>query len=113
MSRLLLLLVASATTTLSLAQSVPTIPPPGQPLHSGPAGTFEIIGNSLVSAQQVGLFFSFLSLLNVKFLIISISPQLFLGTEKNVYIVDKVENNPVRIDDHPAWASGASYMPMS
>ncbi|KAG6850141.1 hypothetical protein H0H93_000526 [Arthromyces matolae] len=60
-----------------------TVPTPGQPSHAGTAGQFELIGNSLVSAQQ-----------------------LFLGTEKNVFIVDKVENNPTRLGDHPAWASG-------
>jgi hypothetical protein len=27
--------------------------PPGQPVHKGDPGKFEIIGNSLVSAQQV------------------------------------------------------------
>lgn len=34
------------------------------------------------------------------------TPQLFLGTENNVFLVDKVENNPTRIDGHPTWASG-------
>jgi hypothetical protein len=83
---LLQFLVASATATLSLAQSPPTLPPPGQPAHPGVAGAFELIGNSLVSAQQ-----------------------LFLGTEKNVYLVDKVEGNPTKIDGHPAWASGVLH----
>ena len=35
------------------AQSGNTLPPPGQPLRTGILGGFEIIGNSLVSAQQV------------------------------------------------------------
>lgn len=35
-----------------------------------------------------------------------LAPQLFLGTEDKVYIVDKVENNPTQIKGHPAWASG-------
>ncbi|KAH8923060.1 copper radical oxidase [Atractiella rhizophila] len=36
--------------------------------------------------------------------------QLFLGTEKTVYIVDKTENNPITVGDpaHPAWASSFS-----
>jgi hypothetical protein len=32
--------------------------------------------------------------------------QLFLGTTDKVYIIDKVENNPAQIRNHPAWASG-------
>lgn len=31
---------------------------------------------------------------------------MFLGTAKSVYILDKVENNPSRINGHPVWASG-------
>ena len=35
---------------------VATLPPPGQPLvTNAPAGGFQIVGNSLVSAQQVSL----------------------------------------------------------
>ncbi|KAG6810066.1 hypothetical protein H0H92_013500 [Tricholoma furcatifolium] len=68
---------------LSSGQATSTIPQPGQPSHSGTPGQFEILGESLVSAQQ-----------------------LFVGTQNNVFLVDKVENNPTRIDDHPAWASG-------
>ncbi|KAF8635140.1 hypothetical protein AX15_000524 [Amanita polypyramis BW_CC] len=30
---------------------------------------------------------------------------MFLGGEKNVYILDKTENNAARINGHPAWAS--------
>ncbi|KAF8070115.1 glyoxal oxidase [Lyophyllum atratum] len=82
MSALLHLLAMPMLAALTLGQSTATIPPPGQPSHSGVPGQFEIIGNSLVSAQQ-----------------------LFLGTEKNVFMVDKVENNPARIKGHPAWAS--------
>ena len=33
--------------------------------------------------------------------------QIFLGTADKVYFIDKVENNPTQIDDHPAWAEGA------
>lgn len=46
-------------------------------------GTFQIVGNSGVSAQQ-----------------------LFLGTKDKVYIIDKVQNNPITISGHPAWAVG-------
>ncbi|KAI0741782.1 copper radical oxidase [Daedaleopsis nitida] len=60
-----------------------TIPKPGQPERSdAPLGSFEIVGDSLVSAQQI-----------------------FLGTPDKVYIVDKTENNPGKINGHPAWAS--------
>jgi hypothetical protein len=44
--------------------------------------TFEIVGNSGVSAQM-----------------------LFLGQSNKVYVVDKTENNPIRINGHPAWAT--------
>ncbi|KII92418.1 hypothetical protein PLICRDRAFT_104299 [Plicaturopsis crispa FD-325 SS-3] len=59
-----------------------TTPSPGQPKKTGSVGQFEIIGNSLVSAQQ-----------------------LFLGTPDKVYIVDKTENNPTQVNGHPAWAA--------
>ncbi|KAF8491027.1 glyoxal oxidase [Gautieria morchelliformis] len=55
---------------------------PGQPTASGTPGQFQLVGNSLVSAQQA-----------------------FLGTPNKVYIIDKVENNPQTINGHPAWAS--------
>ena len=35
-----------------------------------------------------------------------VGPKLFLGTLDKVYIVDKVENNPTKINGHPAWAAG-------
>ena len=58
---------------------------PGQPVHVAPnekIGGFEEIGTSGVSAQQ-----------------------LYLGTADKVYIVDKVENNPITVNGHPAWAT--------
>ncbi|KAG5641948.1 hypothetical protein DXG03_003937 [Asterophora parasitica] len=79
---LLHLLAVPMLAVLTLAQTTETIPAPGQPSHTGVPGTFELTGDSLVSAQQ-----------------------LFIGTENNVYLVDKVENNPARIGGHPAWAS--------
>lgn len=39
----------------SFAQSATVLPAPGQPLQTGSLGQFEIIGESLVSAQQVRL----------------------------------------------------------
>lgn len=72
-------LVASAQ--LAWAQ-IPTQSAPGQPQRSGTPGTYNVVGNSIVSAQQ-----------------------MFLGTLKKLYIVDKVENNPTQINGHPAWAS--------
>ncbi|KAI0043163.1 copper radical oxidase [Auriscalpium vulgare] len=55
---------------------------PGQPKDGGPSGMFKVIGDSLVSGQQI-----------------------FLGTNDKVYIIDKAENNPTRIGAHPAWGS--------
>ncbi|KAI0311414.1 glyoxal oxidase [Amylostereum chailletii] len=55
---------------------------PGQPTSSGPAGTFQIVGDSIVNAQQ-----------------------MFLGTPDKVYILDKTEGNPTKINGHPAWAA--------
>nr|GAT58538.1 predicted protein [Mycena chlorophos] len=52
------------------------------PLSTGTIGAFDIIGNSLVSAQQ-----------------------MFLGTPDKVFMLDKVENNAAQINGHPAWAS--------
>ncbi|KAF6763253.1 glyoxal oxidase [Ephemerocybe angulata] len=77
------LLAASFALALAgVVNAQTTLPPPGQPLKKGTPNTFEIIGNSLVSAQQ-----------------------LFLGTEDKVYFVDKVEANPTPINNHPAWGS--------
>ncbi|KAH7888875.1 glyoxal oxidase [Phlebopus sp. FC_14] len=55
---------------------------PGQPPQTGRLNSFEIVGDSYVSAQQA-----------------------FLGTLDKVYIVDKTEDNPHQINGHPAWAS--------
>ncbi|KAK2467883.1 hypothetical protein APHAL10511_000178 [Amanita phalloides] len=59
-----------------------TLSPPGQPIKSGKSGQFEIITQSLVSAQQ-----------------------LFLGTLNTAYFIDKAEGNPTQVNGHPAWAS--------
>ncbi|KAG9114241.1 hypothetical protein FRC07_007679 [Ceratobasidium sp. 392] len=75
----------SLSALLSTAIADPTVlPAPGQPTKSGTPGTFEIVGNSGVSAQQ-----------------------LFLGQGNRVYIVDKTENNPPKVGNpsHPAWAT--------
>ncbi|KAJ7217754.1 glyoxal oxidase [Mycena pura] len=78
-----LLNLASVLVSVLAQDATPTtLSPPAQPSFTGTIGTFEIIGNSLVSAQQ-----------------------LFLGTLDTVFILDKVENNKVQIDGHPAWAS--------
>ncbi|KDR75046.1 hypothetical protein GALMADRAFT_248901 [Galerina marginata CBS 339.88] len=74
--------LSSAFFLIALVHAQSTLPAPGQPTHQGNVGGFEIIGNSLVSAQQI-----------------------FLGTPDKVYFIDKVENNPTQIDGHPAWAS--------
>ncbi|KAF8627795.1 hypothetical protein AX15_004221 [Amanita polypyramis BW_CC] len=78
-SQAILLLIAILSSFID-AQSV--FPPPVQPVKSGTPGQFEIIAESLVSAQQ-----------------------LFLGTLDTVYFIDKVENNPTQVNGHPAWAS--------
>ncbi|KAF8894230.1 copper radical oxidase [Gymnopilus junonius] len=67
---------------LILAQHASIIPPPGQPGRSVTPGTFELIEDTFVSAQQI-----------------------FLGRPDKVYIIDKVENNLVQMNDHPAWAA--------
>ncbi|QRW26896.1 glyoxal oxidase [Rhizoctonia solani] len=68
----------------SVAADPTVLPAPGQPTKTGTPGTFEIVGDSGVSAQQ-----------------------LFLGTDNRVYIVDKTENNPPKVGSpsHPAWAT--------
>jgi hypothetical protein len=50
------------------------------------AGTMEIVGNSGVSAQM-----------------------MFLQSNGQVMILDKVENNPVSVNGHPAWAVAYNY----
>ncbi|KAK7692517.1 hypothetical protein QCA50_004145 [Cerrena zonata] len=65
----------------TLGQSI--APTPGQPSRNdAPLGQFEIVGDSVASAQQI-----------------------FLGTPDRVYVVDKTENNPTQIKGHPAWAA--------
>jgi hypothetical protein len=61
-----------------------TLPPPGQPaqVSADLIGGFALVGTSGVSAQQ-----------------------LFLGSDHLVYILDKVESNPLQINNHPAWAT--------
>lgn len=46
------------------------------------AGTFVVVGDSGVSAQM-----------------------MFMKSEDKVYILDKTENNTLKINDHPAWGS--------
>lgn len=57
---------------------------PGQPtrVDDSHIGGFALVGQSGVSAQQ-----------------------LFLGNDHQVYIIDKVEANPLPINNHPAWAT--------
>lgn len=76
-------LAASAVAALpTVTGPAQIIAKPGQPSKAGQPNTFEIVGNSGVSAQQ-----------------------LFLGMPNQVYIIDKTENNPVDIAGHPAWAT--------
>jgi hypothetical protein len=82
---------------VSFAYDIPT-----QPLRKGSDGQFELVGNSLISAQQVR--FDAPTCCNQ--FASSTSCKMFLGTTNKVYIIDKVENNPSRVKDHPAWAEG-------
>ncbi|KJA20047.1 copper radical oxidase [Hypholoma sublateritium FD-334 SS-4] len=87
LARLSFLLLAPAGGLVRLVraqatQPAATLPAPGQPAQTGTVGAFVIVGNSLVSAQQI-----------------------FLGTPDRVYFLDKVENNPTQINGHPAWSS--------
>ncbi|TEB14488.1 copper radical oxidase [Coprinellus micaceus] len=75
-----LILTGVAIAPLAFAQQ--TQDALGQPRRNGSPGTFEVVGQSLVSAQQ-----------------------LFLGHQNAVYFLDKVENNPNQINGHPAWGS--------
>lgn len=36
--------------------------------------------------------------------------KLFVGAQNKIYFVDKVENNPTLINNHPAWASGMWFL---
>ncbi|KAG8678270.1 hypothetical protein FRC08_017927 [Ceratobasidium sp. 394] len=79
------LVLALATIFADAVIGDPTVlPAPGQPTKTGTPGTFEIVGNSGVSAMQ-----------------------LFLGQDNRVYILDKTENNPSKVGNpsHPAWAT--------
>lgn len=49
----LALLLAYLSNVLAQSASPTIISPPGQPSSTGAIGDFEIIGNSVVSAQQV------------------------------------------------------------
>jgi hypothetical protein len=53
MPTFLLIFAIYARAVLTHAQSISTLPRPEQPIQTGAIGTFNIIGNSLVSAQQV------------------------------------------------------------
>ncbi|TDL21722.1 glyoxal oxidase [Rickenella mellea] len=77
------IIFSAAFAVMAFAQTpASTLPAPGQPMSTGTLGGFELHGASMASAQQ-----------------------MFLGTAKSVYILDKVENNPSRINDHPVWGS--------
>ncbi|GJE94392.1 glyoxal oxidase and galactose oxidase domain-containing protein [Phanerochaete sordida] len=72
-----------ALLALALPALADALDAPGQPARqNAPLGQYDIVGNTLVSAQQ-----------------------LFLGTEQNLFVIDKVENNAAQLDGHPAWAS--------
>ncbi|KAL4246190.1 Copper radical oxidase [Abortiporus biennis] len=84
LSRASAALVALSLASSSIAQQ--TVAAPGQPSkQNAPLGQFEIVGDSVASAQQI-----------------------FLGTPNTVFVVDKVEANPTQINGHPAWAAGYS-----
>ncbi|KAB5587298.1 hypothetical protein CTheo_9255 [Ceratobasidium theobromae] len=73
-----MLTLVLATAFAARAAAAPDVlPKPGQPTKSGTPGSFEIVGDSGVSAMQ-----------------------LFLGQDNRVYIVDKTENNPPKVGSH-------------
>ncbi|KAI0916435.1 hypothetical protein AcV7_007160 [Taiwanofungus camphoratus] len=75
--------VALVFSFFGAAYTQATAAAPGQPTRTdAPLGQFEIVGDSIVSAQQ-----------------------MFLGTLDKVYVVDKTERNPTQINGHPAWGS--------
>ncbi|OBZ70682.1 Galactose oxidase [Grifola frondosa] len=77
------LAVFTSLTLLASVYAQSTATAPGQPSRTdAPLGQFEIVGNSIASAQQI-----------------------FLGTLDKVYVVDKTERNPTQINGHPAWAA--------
>ncbi|CEL60581.1 Galactose oxidase OS=Gibberella zeae (strain PH-1 / ATCC MYA-4620 / FGSC 9075 / NRRL 31084) GN=GAOA PE=3 SV=1 [Rhizoctonia solani AG-1 IB] len=79
----LAVLAASSVAALpSVTGPAQVIPKPGQPAKAGKSNTFEVVGDSGVSAQQ-----------------------LFLGMPNQVFVVDKTERNPMQIAGHPAWAT--------
>ncbi|KZP00880.1 copper radical oxidase [Calocera viscosa TUFC12733] len=91
--KLLLFLALAASALLPSSASLTPVrksPPPtkrqsstpGQPTKSGVPGTFEIVGNSGASAQQ-----------------------MFLGTSNKIYILDKTEANPLQVGGYPAWGT--------
>jgi len=43
----------AAVVPITLAQLPAFVPAPGQPIHKGDPGTFEIIPDTLISSQQV------------------------------------------------------------
>ncbi|GAA5912661.1 hypothetical protein JCM6882_004705 [Rhodosporidiobolus microsporus] len=71
---------------LNGGSSFPSLVATAAAVSAGKANTFEIVGHTGVSAQQ-----------------------LFLGNEDAIYIVDKVQNNEIIVDgekgSHPAWAT--------
>ncbi|KAG8779033.1 hypothetical protein FRC12_024682, partial [Ceratobasidium sp. 428] len=73
------LAASSAAAIPSVTGPAQVIPKPGQPSKSGQPNTFEIVGDSGVSAQQ-----------------------LFLGMPNQLFVVDKTENNPIEVAGHPA-----------
>lgn len=96
-----------------------------QPTKKGTANTFEVVGTSGVSAQQVCPVVALAAPGRAK---VSTTPTLvnrcssavqigcvtsiptalphYSTTRNQVYIIDKTENNPVQVNGHPAWATG-------
>lgn len=74
------------------------------------AGTFEQVGDTLVSAMMVRILRIIVaSAIVASSVDLTIPPiielQMFLGNEGKVYILDKSEGNAAQINGHPAWAS--------
>jgi hypothetical protein len=103
-----------------------------QPTKMGTANTFEVVGTSGVSAQQVLLLVLALVLVPVPPTAANPTPPVDVPWHstpgpshrayrppytpshllyKQVYIIDKTENNPAQVNGHPAWATGEPTNP--
>jgi hypothetical protein len=65
------------------------------------AGSFHLVGSTLVSAMMVSFLFHAVKVSSF----FNETRQMFLGNEQKVYILDKTEGNAAQINGHSAWGS--------